>query len=219
MITTFSYDDGPASDTLSIKSASPTDNLISSFFAKMTEIGGINIVKIIAANGGGSFDFSTIGTCEQKQVKNSDELNQLSDHYLVWYKPNDVGRDGWNVNGSINYRLSEYYDGLTAQKIPMRHDINQLIQSLNGGMKEPIEIMVAFDTSLKTGLIVDGTKRAISLYYLMHKNSGSLDNLLSSSQHPVRILQLSSPHCRLLFPCDFLKMCLKPWEGQKWAIV
>ncbi|MBI2303925.1 MAG: hypothetical protein HYU86_04155 [Chloroflexi bacterium] len=152
--------------------------------------------------------FRGIGTCELKQVARPDDINQLSEHYLVWYKPNEVKLPGWYVDGSVNYRLCEYVDGLVNESIKMTDEVSSLVQSFKKGLENPVEILVAFDTSHNMAVIVDGTKRALALHYLKHKEPEVLEQLISS-RHPIHILQLNSTYCKILFPCDFLKLCLR----------
>lgn len=184
--------------------------LLDCFIAKMAIIGGINIIKI--ANSQNSLNpsvFRGIGTCEKKIVVNANDLEQLSKHYLVWYKTNEAGYSGWNIEGSINYLLNEYVNGLTDESITMN-----LIQSFKKGLNKPVEILVAYDTDLDAGLIVDGTKRAIALCYLKHKETETFSQIIGSNNYQIQILQLNSPNCRVLFPYDFLKLCVKK-QGRK----
>ena len=75
---------------------------------------------------------------------------------MVWYKPNAHGSSGWFVESSINYRLFQYLNGLVNRSIKMPDKVDTLVQSFKISLKEPVEILVAFDTSLNIGLIVDG---------------------------------------------------------------
>ncbi len=189
-----------------------TYNLIDCFLAKMAVIGGINTVKI--AIGPGYTDLSVfhdIGTCKLRQLGRPDDMDQLSNHYLVWYKPNKLGLSGWNVSGSVNYSLCEYMNGLENGSIKMPTEVSSLIASFEQGLQKPIEILVAFDTVQKISLIVDGTKRALALCYLKHKEPEVMNRLISSN-HPIHILQLNSTCCGVLFPCDFLKLYPKTKE-------
>jgi hypothetical protein len=174
----------------------------------MAIIGGINIIKL--ANNQNPVDLSVfhgIGTCEKKIVADAKDIEQLSEHYLVWYKPNEAGDSGWNIEGSINYLLNEYMNELTNES--MNTEVKPLIKSFSKGLEKPVEILVAYDTDLNAGLIIDGTKRAIALYYLKHKKTETFSKIIGSNNHQIQILQLNSPSCRVLFPCDFLKLCFK----------
>ncbi|MFW6121935.1 MAG: hypothetical protein ACOC80_13715 [Petrotogales bacterium] len=186
-----------------------TYELIDCFLAKMAVVGGINTVKIAINQGSTNLSaFRDLGTCELKQVTKPKDLDQLSEHYLVWYKPNKVGLSGWNIDCSVNYRLCEYIDGLVNRSIEIPVQVESLVQSFKNGLEKPVEILVAFDTSLRIALIIDGTKRALALHYLKQKEAEVSERLISS-RHPIYILQLNSAHCKILFPCDFLKLCLK----------
>ena len=180
----------------------------------MNVIGGINIVKILISQGSNDLSvLRNIGTCELKSVKNPNDLEQLLDYYLVWYKTNAVGKSGWYIDDSINYRLYEYVEGLVNGSIKMLPEVSSLIQSFTKALEKPVEILVAFDTYLSKGLIIDGTKRVLALHYLKHSNPDVLEKLFSSIQS-IHIFQLNSNHCKILFPCDFLKLCLKNPVGK-----
>jgi len=185
-----------------------TDNLTGCFLTRLAVIGGINTVKI--AMGQGCTDLSAfygIGGCELKRMVTADDTGQLSEHYLVWYKPNEIGHAGWHVQGSVNYHLSEYVDGLVNGSI-RNPEVLSLVQTLSKGLNQPVEILVAFDTSLNQALIVDGTKRALALNYLRRTEPGSLDRLIRGG-YPIHVIQFSSTHCSILFPCDFLKLVMR----------
>ncbi len=175
--------------------------LLNRFLEKMTQIGGVNIVKIAANCGCRDLAlFRGIGTCELKRIAKAGDIDVLSQYYLVWYKPNEHGLGGWNVAGSQNYRLLEYGE------LTQKYEVSSLIESLESGLKGEIEILVALDTTLNRGLIVDGTKRALALCHLKNNLLESFGNLLTS-EYSIDILQLNSPYCKMLFPCDFLKLC------------
>lgn len=188
-------------------------NLIDCFLAKIATIGGVNTVKIAISHGLMDFSvFRGISTCELKQIVKPNDIDQLSEHYLVWYKPNEYGLSGWNFVGSINYRLREYWNALVNNSIAIQPQVLSLAQSFKTGLKQPVEILVAFDISHNISLIVDGTKRVLALYYLKQKEPAILNKLISL-QKPIHVLQLNSAYCGLLFPCDFLKLYLKTQEN------
>jgi hypothetical protein len=43
-----------------------------------------------------------------KKLATTDDLEQLLEYYLVWYKPNPYGISDAQVDGSVNYRFDEY---------------------------------------------------------------------------------------------------------------
>lgn len=179
------------------------------FLSKMALIGTNNIVKTSVFEGIHDLSaFWSIGTCELKLIEHPRELDQLLDHYLVWYKPNPLGMSGWNVQRSLNYRFRDFFNEELANRpiemLPERFRL--LANSFKKGLIAPVEVLVVRDTSLSTNLIVDGTKRALLLYYL--KERGILKEIMGKG-HPITILELSSEHCKILFPYDFLKICIQ----------
>jgi hypothetical protein len=180
-----------------------SEDLVNRFLAKLEQIGCINMTKMARSYGCSDLSlFRGIGTCELKRMRDVKDADQISECYLVWYKPNKDGLSGWNVNGSVNYRLGEYLE------LIQKPEVSSLIESFRKGLKSDVEILVAFDTTLNLGLIVDGTKRALALHYLKDSDGDTLNRLLTSD-HSIDILQLNSAYCKVLFPCDFLKLCLK----------
>lgn len=174
----------------------------------MKTIGGIDIVKISTDQGSSDLSiFRDICTCELEQIKSSDDIMKLSGYYLVWYKPNNQGMSGWNIDGSMNYLTWEYGDGLISNSIN-EPEVSSLIQSFRKGLNKPVEILVAFDTLLNAGIIVDGTKRALALYTLAKTEKPVMEQLIKSA-YPICVLRLKSAHCCSLFPCDFLKLYRK----------
>jgi hypothetical protein len=69
--------------------------------------------------------FSDIGTCESLRVSSK----QLSQYYLVWYKPNGEGNNGPHVKGSLNYLFHEYATKTLNGTTNMLERIQHLVQS------------------------------------------------------------------------------------------
>ena len=132
-------------------------------------------------------------------------MEQFLDYYLVWYKPNNDGQSGPNIEGSTNHRFGEYVGTVLKGSADNMNQIRPIIESLGSGLDNNIDIVVALDTSINKGLVVDGTKRSLALYYL-NKERENFINLLAS-KHSINIITLKSSITRILFPVDFCKLC------------
>ena len=75
------------------------------------------------------------------------------------------------------------------------------------GLIDDIDIVIALDTSLNKGLIVDGTKHSLALYYLLHREERVFNEFLISVKSRINIVYLKSDVCRILFPLAFCKLC------------
>ena len=119
------------------------------------------------------------------------------------------GEDGWDVIGSLNYQSREYVEGLFKKLsgLPHASEAFQFINSFMKGWIQPINIFTIKDTSLNKAVIVDGTKRALALFYLKRRRPKSLNRLITSG-HPIYIFEWKWSHMRCIFPCDFMKFCL-----------
>ena len=151
--------------------------------------------------------FRNIGTCELKRVTNVEDMEHLSNCYLVWYKPNASGIASPFANGSVNYRLDEYTAAILKGSIPMPCSVINRVQSFKeDGLNNNVYIVVGFDTSIDKGLVVDGTKGCLALFYL-RRNHNDIFKKLLASPHSVNVVYLRSPVCRVLFPIDFCRLC------------
>lgn len=183
-------------------------NTIDCYLLKMAVIGGINLVKIAISQGVSDLSmFSTIGSCEIIKIDNVTDLDKLLEHYLVWYKPNAVGQGGWQISGSMNYKAREYTDNLIDSSIMVPLSVKNIVDSISKGITSSIDIMVAEDLIIDKAIIVDGTKRALALFLLRQTDPDKLNGLLRSG-NPVTIVTLRSKYSKVMFPCDFLKLCL-----------
>ena len=153
--------------------------------------------------------FKGIGSVDTIHLLELDDFEKLARYYLVWYKPNSNNERGYNVDGSINFRLSEYieeFQDKDAQaKLPSSDKVSDIIEKLKRGWNYTIEIIVAYDTSINIGLIVGGTAHALALYYLRLAKPELLQELLKINSD-VNLCQMNSSQCRDIFSYDFAKI-------------
>ena len=149
--------------------------------------------------------FCDIGICELKRLSSIQDIEELSNYYLVHYKPNYQGKSGLHIKDSENYLCNEYAD-LILKGLNVMPDVYSLIESLKE-LTYDIDIIIAYDTFINKGLIVDGTKRALALCSIKQTNKEQLTNLLNSTKYSINIIYLKSNVCRILFPLDFCKLC------------
>jgi hypothetical protein len=173
----------------------------------MAVIGGINLVKIAVSQGLNDLSvFHKIGSCDLEDIKRVEDFDKLLNYYLVWYKPNDSGQNGWQVLGSINYMVKECIDEIIKFNKTPQHGIDKLIDSLSLGANTNIDIMVAHDLILDKAIIIDGTKRALALLFLKYTKPYSLEAIFKSG-YSITVTTLRSRYSKAMFPCDFLKLC------------
>ena len=149
--------------------------------------------------------FRGIGTAELKPLISIEDIEKLSNYYLVWYKPNHQGISGLHIKDSENYLFNEISEGVLKGSQTLQY-VYPLIESLKE-LTHDIDIIIAYDTFINKGVIIDGTKRALALYYIKHTNKTQLTNLLASTKYSIKIIYLRSNICRVLFPLDFCKLC------------
>jgi hypothetical protein len=77
------------------------------------------------------------------------------------------------------------------------------------GWSYTIEIIVAYDTSINIGLIVEGISHALALYYLKLDKPELLQELLKIN-NDVKLCQMNSNQCRDIFSYDFAKVGSSP---------
>jgi hypothetical protein len=86
--------------------------------------------------------------------------------------------------------------------LPGYHEVSSLIKSLREGWKTEIEIIIAFDTIIRSGVVVDGTKHSLALLVIKEQNDELLTRLLKRSA-PVKLCKMISSECRNIFHEDF----------------
>jgi hypothetical protein len=151
--------------------------------------------------------FQNYGVCNVYALTKISDFEKLTQCYLPWYKPNSENQRGYNVKGSTNYRFDHYIAGFARgeEKVLEKDKIADYIQSYRRGWQEPIEIVIAHDTSINISLIVDGTHRSLALYYLYLIDNEILRKVMISSAS-INICILKSRKCRTLFSYDFQKL-------------
>ena len=153
--------------------------------------------------------FKGIGSVDTILLVTPNDFERLTQYYLVWYKPNSNNDRGYNVDGSINFRLSEYIEAFQDKdkqaKVPNADKISEVIERLKHGWNYTIEIIVAYDTSINAGLIVEGISHALALYYLRLDKPELLQELLKINSD-VKLCQMNSNQCRDIFSYDFAKI-------------
>ena len=152
-----------------------------------------------------------LGSCEKIPLTNITDIEELGNHPIVWYVPNERGEDGHDVPESPHYtvktRIEDFIDGRHIDG-NYQDRINQLrckISSMEDGLTQNVVICVAYDTTYKKSLIVDGVKRSLALYYFMVQKQNILGKLLSSN-YEIYILRFSSPCTHKIFYGDFPKL-------------
>ncbi len=153
---------------------------------------------------------NTIGTCARLHINCGDDVKKLSSYHLVWYTENGKGESGFDKENSFNYTLHDFANDFINKKLGNSYgerlkQLKKTLSDLRGGLRKPIDIRVAYDSTLKKAVVVDGVKRVISLYYFMLKEPNTLSRIFSS-EYPVYILKFVSDKCQDIFPCDFKKI-------------
>ena len=146
--------------------------------------------------------YKGIGVCTVNQIIEPADLEKISKYYLVWYKP----RDDYHQYASttVNFQFSEYIEEFLYDptQLPSNDRVLEYIKKLKNGWKDPIEIIVAYDTAINKGLIVDGTKQSLALYYIKQTEEERLQILLQENA-VVNLCQMNSLQCRNIFYRDF----------------
>jgi hypothetical protein len=153
--------------------------------------------------------YKGIGVCIVSQVIKPADLEKLSEYYLVWYKlkHNNKNRKTGHQHNTTNFQFSEYIDEFlhNPNELPSNYAVLEYIKKLRNGWSYPIEIIVAYDTAIKTGLIVDATKHSLALYYIKQTQEEELQMLLQKNE-VVNLCQMNSFHCRNIFIHDFARI-------------
>lgn len=146
---------------------------------------------------------------ERIRIIGINDVQRLAENYIVWYTINDNGLSGWDHQGSMNYKVNEFIEDLSQLRGLPNHEheisgLNLVRESLRTGLTTNVTIRVAHDTFLNKQIIVDGTKRAVSLCTFLGEDLQVL-SLLINSEFRIEILKLTSKYCHAVFPCDFNK--------------
>jgi hypothetical protein len=153
--------------------------------------------------------FKGIGSCDTIGLINLDDFDTLAQYYLISYNPISNKERGYNVDRPVSFRIREYIEEFQNKdakvKLPSSNKVSDVIEKLKRGWNYTIEIVVAYDTSINTGLIVDGTAHALALYYLRLHKPELLHELLKINSD-VNICQMNSNQCRDIFSYDFAKI-------------
>ncbi|WXG39829.1 MAG: hypothetical protein WED07_03220 [Candidatus Freyarchaeum deiterrae] len=184
------------------------ESLTDYFLSKVAVIGPISLMGIVINSNSTDLSiFHGLGRCDLKRIENSNDLNELSKYYMVWHTQNGVEPTNWWVSGSANWLFSEYVTGYISGSI-INRDINSIFESFKRGLTANVEILVALDETINKGIIVDGTKRAVALCRIKNEDESALD-FLFNSVYQINILKFSSKYCKILFPCDFLRLSVE----------
>jgi hypothetical protein len=153
--------------------------------------------------------FKGIGSVDSTLLLTPNDFEKLAQYYLVWYKPNNNNDRGYNVDGSVNFRLSEYIqlfqDKEKCARLPYVDKVSEIVEKLKRGWNYTIEIIVAYDTSINVGLIVESVSHALALYYLKLDQPELLQELLKINSD-VKLCQMNSNQCKDIFSYDFAKI-------------
>ena len=153
--------------------------------------------------------FKGVGGVDTILLLTPDDFEKLAQYYLIWYKPNNNNDRGYNVNGSVNFRLSEYILSFQNKeeraRLPYADKVSEIIEKLKRGWNYTIEIIVAYDTSINVGLIVEGISHALALCYLKLDQPELLQELLKINSD-IKLCQMNSKQCRDIFSYDFTKI-------------
>ncbi len=148
---------------------------------------------------------ANIVTVWKQLLEQPQDMKDLDPLHLVWYRPNQDGRDGWQYQGSTHYTVGEFAQLIQTNRVPPAHrgkqaKIEEYVRRLRNGWTEDIVLLVAYDTGLDKRVIVDGCHRAVALSLLE-----STDSWLALRSYSIALLQLESEWARTLYPCDFLR--------------
>jgi len=151
--------------------------------------------------------FKGIGICTINQIIEPADLEKISKYYLLWHKPNDNRKNSYQTTPIKNFQFGEYvseylYD---PKQLPSNSEVSEHIKRLKNGWNFPIEIIVAYDTAINIGLIVDATIHSLALYFIKQTEEEKLQILLQENKE-VNVCQMNSFHCRNIFYQDFASL-------------
>jgi hypothetical protein len=149
--------------------------------------------------------YKGIGVCNVTQIIEAADLDKLHKYYLVWQKSGN--RYHQYANTGINFRFVEYIDEFSYDLagLPSSDKILKCIEKLKNGWNSPIEIIVAYDTAINKGMIVDGTMHSLALYFIKQTEEERLQSLLQESD-VVSLCQMNSLQCRNIFYHYFARL-------------
>ena len=150
--------------------------------------------------------YKGIGVCTINQVIEPADLEKICKYYLVWHKPNDNRKN--SCQSTIkNLQFGEYINEFSydPKQLPSSSEVLEHIKRLKNGWNYPIEIIVAYDTAINIGLIVDATRHSLALYYIKQTEEERLQMLLQENKE-VNLCQMNSFHCRNIFYHDFTSL-------------
>ena len=152
--------------------------------------------------------YKGIGVCTINQIIEPADLEKISKYYLVWHKPNDNKKNSYQSTTAKNFQFGEYINEFLydPKQLPSSSEVSEHIKRLKNGWNYPIEIIVAYDTSINIGLIVDATRHSLALYYIKHTEEERLQTLLQVNREVNLICQMNSFHCRNIFYHDFTSL-------------
>ena len=152
--------------------------------------------------------YKGIGVCTVSQIIEPADL-KICKYYLVWYKNNNniSSRKSSYQSITTNFQFSEYINEFLydSTELPSSNGVLEHINRLKNGWNYQIEIIVAYDTAINTGLIVDATKHSLALYYIKQTEEERLQVLLQENDI-VNLCQMNSFHCRNIFHHDFARL-------------
>ena len=152
--------------------------------------------------------YKGIGVCTVSQIIEPADLEKICKYYLVWYKNNNNNSSKTSYQSTTtNFQFSEYISMFLNHRtqLPSNNGVLEGIKRLKNGWNYPIEIIVAYDTAINTGLIVDATKTSLALYYIKQTEEERLQMLLQEND-VVNLCQMNSFHCRNIFHHDFSRL-------------
>jgi hypothetical protein len=149
--------------------------------------------------------YKRIGVCNVSQIIEPADLEKLHKYYLVWYKPNNSYHQ--YTSTTANFRFNEYIDEFLYDRaeLPSSDKVLEYSERLKNGWNRHIEIIVAYDTAIDKGLIVDGTVDSLSLYFIKQTEEERLQSLLQQND-VVNLCQMNSLQCRNIFYHDFARL-------------
>ena len=153
--------------------------------------------------------YKGIGICTVTQIIEPADLEKINEYYLVWCKLNNDNKNArsGHQHSTANFQFSEYINEFLNHPtgLPSNDAVLEHIKRLKNGWSYPIEIIVAYDTAIKAGLIVDATKHSLALYYIKQTHEEELQMLLEKNK-VVNLCQMNSFHCRNIFIHDFARI-------------
>jgi hypothetical protein len=180
------------------------------FFAANAQTGCINLLSL-AVREGGMVPLSAIGEFWSGRFEAVEDINDyLTTAYIVRYKPNSEGKDGWQYSGSSNYSIDEYAEAIRTGKLDWkrRRDVLGLVDLLKEGLNADLIFTGVMDNSLGVRLIVDGVHRATALTLIQKDNPSQVNKLLASN-YQILLIELRSKWGHVLYPVDFLDLCAR----------